>query len=49
MEKINGATFKLLDELEDIIDNAGNIPLSRKVAVDKEELLEIIKDIKIKT
>lgn len=47
MEKINGATFKLLDELEDIIDNAGNIPLSRKVAVDKEELLEIIKDIKI--
>ena len=29
MEKINGATFKLLDELEDIIDNAGNIPLSR--------------------
>lgn len=43
MEKLN----ELLDELQDTIDNASNVPFSKKVAVDKEELLEIIKDIKI--
>lgn len=38
----------LLDALEDILDKANAIPLSSKVIVNKEELLEIIKDVRIK-
>ncbi|MDF2520734.1 MAG: glycyl-tRNA synthetase beta chain [Clostridia bacterium] len=38
----------LLDALEDILDKANTIPLSSKVIVSKEEILEIIKDIRIK-
>ncbi len=38
----------LLDALENIVDKASNIPLSSKVMVNKEELLEIIKDVRIK-
>ncbi|SHJ04699.1 SPFH domain-containing protein [Lutispora thermophila] len=38
----------LLDALEDIIEKASNLPLSSKVVVNKEELLDIIKDIRIK-
>ncbi len=38
----------LLDALEDIIDKASNLPLSSKAMVNKEELLEIIKDIRLK-
>lgn len=38
----------LLDALEDIIDKASNLPLSSKVMVNREELLEIIKDIRLK-
>jgi cell division septum initiation protein DivIVA len=38
----------LLDALEDILDKASNIPLSSKIVVSKEELLDIIKDIRIK-
>ncbi|NLY09920.1 MAG: ATPase [Tissierellia bacterium] len=38
----------LIDELEDIIDNAGSIPFSNKVMVDGNELLELIKEIRIK-
>lgn len=38
----------LLDALEDIVDKASNIPLSSKVMINKEELLEIIKDVRIK-
>lgn len=38
----------LLDALEDIIEKASNLPLSSKAVVNKEELLDIIKDIRIK-
>ena len=38
----------LLDALEDILEKANSLPLSSKVLVSKEELLEIIKDIRIK-
>ncbi|MDF2532596.1 MAG: glycyl-tRNA synthetase beta chain [Clostridia bacterium] len=38
----------LLDALEDILDKANTIPLSSKVLVNKEELLELVKDIRIK-
>ncbi len=38
----------LLDALEDIVDKASNIPLSARVMVNKEELLDIIKDVRIK-
>jgi len=38
----------LLEALEDILDKANALPLSSKVIVNREELLEIIKDIRIK-
>lgn len=38
----------LLDALEDIIEKASNLPLSSKVMVNREELIDIIKDIRIK-
>lgn len=38
----------LIDALEDIIEKASNLPLSAKAMINKEELLEIIKDIRIK-
>lgn len=37
----------LIDEMEDIIENAGSIPFSSKVMVDGGELLEMIKEIRI--
>lgn len=40
--------LNLLDEIEDIIEDGSTIPLSGKVLVDKNELLEIIKEIRIK-
>jgi len=39
--------MKLLEELEDIIENGSSIPFAQKVLVDKKEMLEIIKDIRI--
>lgn len=38
----------LLDALEDILEKAPNLPLSNKSVINKEELQEIIKDIRIK-
>lgn len=38
----------LLDALEDILEKAPNLPLSSKSMINKEELQEIIKDIRIK-
>jgi len=37
----------LLDALEDILDKAPNLPLSSRSVINKEELQEIIKDIRI--
>jgi len=38
----------LLDALEDILEKAPNLPFSSKSVINKEELQEIIKDIRIK-
>lgn len=38
----------LLDALENIVEKAGGIPLSGKIVVNKDELIDIIKDIRIK-
>lgn len=38
----------LLDALENIVEKAGGIPLSAKIVVNKDELIDIIKDIRIK-
>lgn len=38
----------LIERIEDIVEDASKIPMSNKVIVDKEELLDIIKDIRIK-
>ena len=38
----------LLDALEDILEKAPNLPLSSKSVINKDELQEIIKDIRIK-
>jgi cell division septum initiation protein DivIVA len=40
--------FTLLETLEDILERSKTIPFSDKGIVDKEELLEIIKEIRIK-
>ncbi|AIS52571.1 ATPase [Thermoanaerobacter kivui] len=40
--------FNLLDELEDIIERSSTIPLSNKAIVSKEEILDLIKQIRIK-
>lgn len=40
--------LNLLDEIEDILENATNVPLSHKIILDAEDLFEIIKEIRIK-
>jgi cell division septum initiation protein DivIVA len=40
--------FTLLETLEDVLERSRNIPFSGKGIVDKEELLEIIKEIRLK-
>ena len=40
--------FTLLETLEDILENSKNLPFTNKGMVDKEEMLEIIKEIRIK-
>ena len=40
--------LKLIDEVEDIIDNGSSLPFSNKVMVDADELFEIIKEIRIR-
>lgn len=37
---------KLIEELEDILDNASNVPFSRKVAVEPDEMLEVISEMR---
>ncbi len=38
----------LIEKIEDIVEEASKIPMSNKVVVDKEEILDLIKDIRIK-
>ena len=40
--------FTLLESMEDILENSKEIPLMHKTLVDKTELLDIIKDIRLK-
>lgn len=40
--------FTLLENLEDILDKSKNVPFSSKAMVDKEEVLEIISEIRLK-
>ncbi|MCT4606389.1 MAG: ATPase [Marinisporobacter sp.] len=39
--------LRLLDELEDIVESSSSIPFAGKTFVDKEEILDIIKEIRI--
>ena len=41
-------TFELLETLEDIIEKSRNVPFSSKGIVDKEEMLDLIKEIRLK-
>jgi len=41
------SVLKLLDELEEEIENCANLPLSGKALIDRGELLDIIKEIRI--
>lgn len=40
--------LNLLDELEDIIEDSGTVPLTKKVMVDGDIILEIIKEIRLR-
>ena len=40
--------LNLLERVEDIIEDASKFPLSNKVMVDKEEVLEVINEIRLK-
>ncbi len=40
--------LNLLERIEDIIEDASKFPLSNKVMVDKEEVLEVINEIRLK-
>ncbi len=40
--------LRLIDEIEDIVEAASTVPFSGKAMVDKFEVLEIIKEIRIK-
>ena len=40
--------FTLLETLEDILEKSRNVPFSSKCIVDKEEVLDIIKEIRLK-
>lgn len=40
--------LKLLDEIEDIVEDGSSLPLTKKVMVDADIILEIIKEIRIR-
>lgn len=40
--------FTLLETLEDILEKSRGVPFSNKCVVDKEEVLEIIKEVRLK-
>ena len=40
--------FTLLETLEDILERSRNVPFSTKGIVDKEEILDIIKEVRLK-
>lgn len=40
--------LNLLEKIEDIVEDASKFPLSNKVMIDKEEVLEVINEIRLK-
>ena len=40
--------FTLLETLEDILENSRNLPFTTKGIVDKDDMLDLIKEIRIK-
>ena len=40
--------FTLLDELEDLLERSRNLPFSAKTIVDKDEVLDLLKEIRLK-
>ncbi len=38
--------LQLIEELEDVMDDASSVPFSKKVAIDPDEIYEIIKEIR---
>lgn len=42
------SVVELLDELEDILDKSRAVPFSNKVSIDKEDIYEIISEIRMK-
>ena len=40
--------FTLLEELEDLLESSRNLPFSAKTIVNKEEMLDLIKEIRLK-
>jgi archaeal/vacuolar-type H+-ATPase subunit H len=44
---MESSIYSLLDTLEDIVENAKAIPLTQKVSVSKDELLELIGEIRL--
>lgn len=40
--------LNLLEKMEDIVEDASKFPLSNKIMIDKEEILEVINDIRLK-
>ena len=40
--------FTLLENIEDILEKSKGVPFSNKVLVDKEEIIELISDLRIK-
>lgn len=40
--------LKLIDEIEDIVEDASSVPFSKKIMIDADEVLEIIKEVRIR-
>ena len=41
--------LSLLDELEELLENASSMPFSKKVMIDKDIVDELVNEIKLKT
>lgn len=39
--------LKLVDEIEEVVENGGIVPFTKKVMIDSEELLEIVREIRL--
>lgn len=46
--KLLGKVFELIDNLEDVIENGRNMPMTGRALIDKESAMEIIKELRVK-